>query len=65
MGTHYCHRQVFICMYASRYSWLTDTTRKFSIVDMVVLNVKSCILSVEEVDEKAHQGYTLACMYVS
>lgn len=43
-------------------TWETDTERLYSRVDMVVLDVKSCIL-ILEVDEYAHQSsnYTLAC----
>lgn len=48
---------------ASRQWCLTDTERLYSRVDIVVLNVTSCILIVE-VDEFAHSDsskYTLSC----
>lgn len=41
-------------MYVSRHGWVSDTTREFARVDMVVMDVTSCILLLE-VDENAHQ----------
>lgn len=50
---------------ASRHGCLTDTERLYSRVDIVVLNVTSCILIVE-VDEFAHSNssrYPLSCEF--
>lgn len=54
-------------MYASSQGWLTDTNRKYSRVDMMVMDVTSCVLLLE-VDESAHQykdythgGYMRMC----
>lgn len=49
-------------MNISRHGWVTDTTREFARVDMVVTDVTSCILLLE-VDENAHHHpiYSVAC----
>lgn len=49
-----------VTMPASNYGWLTDTTRKYSLVDMMVEDVTSCVVLLE-VDENAHRGYHLSC----
>lgn len=52
-----------VTMEASRHGCLTDTERMYSRVDIVVVNVTSCILIVE-VDEYAHSDsskYALSC----
>lgn len=52
-----------VTMYASRHGCLTDTERLYSRVDIVVINVTSCILIVE-VDEFEHSDssrYPLLC----
>lgn len=47
---------------ASRNGCMDDTDRKYSMIDMVVLNVTSCIL-ILEVDEFAHESpnYNVSC----
>ncbi len=49
-------------MYVSMHGWVSDTTRQFARVDMVVMDVTSCILLLE-VDENAHRRsrYPLVC----
>lgn len=51
-----------VTMYAFSQGWLTDTSRKYSRVDMMVMDVISCVLLLE-VDESAHQykDYTVTC----
>lgn len=51
-----------VTMPASRNGWLTDTSRVYSEVDIIVMDVTACILLLE-VDENAHQhpSYTLTC----